>query len=295
MFTISALYHFTKFVNPNALRGPIFSICEHEGIKGTILLAHEGINGTVAGSNEGIARLWEHVSKLPGCTGFEHKESFSKSMPFKRMKVRLKKEIVTMGKPNVDPRVRAGHYIEPSDWNALISAPDVVVIDTRNEYEVGIGTFEGAINPKTKTFREFPKWWAKNKNQFKDKKIAMFCTGGIRCEKSTNFLLSEGVKDVCHLKGGILKYLDKTPKKDSTWTGECFVFDKRVSVGHGLVEGSYDQCYACRRPITKEDKKRAEYIQGTQCHQCINEYTDEDRVRFGERQRQIDTKINSLK
>ena len=295
MFTISTLYHFTKFVNPNALRGPIFSICEHEGIKGTILLAHEGINGTVAGSNEGIARLWEHVSKLPGCAGFEHKESFSKSMPFKRMKVRLKKEIVTMGKPNVDPRVRAGHYIETSDWNALISAPDVVVIDTRNEYEVGIGTFEGAINPKTKTFREFPEWWAKNKQQFKDKKIAMFCTGGIRCEKSTNFLLSEGVKDVCHLKGGILKYLEKTQKKDSTWTGECFVFDNRVSVGHGLVEGSYDQCYACRRPITEEDKKLAEFIQGTQCHQCINEYTDEDRVRFGERQRQIDTKINLLK
>ena len=290
MFTISALYHFTRFNDPDALRAPILSLCEHEGIKGTILLAHEGINGTVAGPINGIALLWTHISGLPGCANFEHKESTSKSMPFKRMKVRLKKEIVTMGKLNVDPSAKTGRYVDPSDWNKLIDTPDVVLIDTRNDYEVGIGTFKGALNPKTKTFREFPKWWDKNKHKFHNKKIAMFCTGGIRCEKSSNFLLGEGVKDVYHLKGGILKYLEQVPKKNSAWEGECFVFDNRVSVTHGLEAGHYDQCYACRRPITDHDKSRAEYVQGTQCHQCLNEYTDGDRIRFGERQRQINEK-----
>ena len=290
MFTVSALYHFTRLNEPNSLRGPIISLCEHEGIKGPILLAHEGINGTVAGPSAGVARLWAHISELPGCSNFTHKESDSKYMPFKRMKVRIKKEIVTMGKPNVDPSVKTGQYVEPCDWNKLINTPDVAVIDTRNDYEVGIGTFKGAINPNTKTFREFPKWWAKNKHKFKNKKIAMFCTGGIRCEKSSNFLLGEGIENVFHLKGGILKYLEQVPKQDSAWEGECFVFDNRVSVGHGLKEGNYDQCYACRRPITQQDKNRAEYVQGTQCHQCINEYTKEDRARFGERQRQIDEK-----
>jgi UPF0176 protein len=294
MFTVSALYHFTRLNEPNSLRGPILSLCQHEGIKGTILLAHEGINGTVAGPSAGVTRLWAHISDLPGCSNFTHKESTSKYMPFKRMKVRIKKEIVTMGKPNVDPSVKTGRYVEPCDWNKLINTPDVAVIDTRNDYEVGIGTFKGAINPNTKTFREFPKWWAKNKHKFKNKKIAMFCTGGIRCEKSSNFLLGEGIEDVFHLKGGILKYLEQVAKQDSAWEGECFVFDNRVSVGHGLKEGNYDQCYACRRPVNQQDKNRAEYVQGTQCHQCINEYTKEDRARFGERQRQIDEKTKLL-
>ena len=293
MFTISALYHFTRFNEPNALRGPILSLCEHEGIKGTILLAQEGINGTVAGPSDGIVRLWTHISRLPGCANFEHKESTSKSMPFKRMKVRLKKEIVTMGKPNVDPSTKTGSYVDPSNWNKLIDSPDVVLIDTRNDYEVGIGTFKGAVNPKTKTFREFPKWWAKNKHKFHNKKVAMFCTGGIRCEKSSNFLLGEGVENVFHLKGGILKYLEQVPTHKSTWEGECFVFDNRVSVTHGLEAGHYDQCYACRRPITDRDKSRPEYIQGMQCYQCVNEYTDGDRARFGERQRQINIKNES--
>lgn len=288
MFTVSALYHFTRFDDPAALRGPMLSLCEHEGIKGTILIAAEGVNGTIAGPDQGIARLWRHIAALPGCADFEHKESSAQTMPFKRMKVRLKKEIVTMGQPNVDPRAASGHYVDPLDWNALITSPDVAVIDTRNDYEVGIGTFEGAIDPQTKTFREFPEWWAKNKHHFNNKKIAMFCTGGIRCEKSTNFLLGEGIEDVYHLKGGILKYLEHVPQEESTWEGECFVFDNRVSVGHGLVEGNYDQCYACRRPITEDDKTRSDYIKGMQCHQCIDEYTNEDRARFGERQRQID-------
>ncbi len=289
MFTVSALYHFTRFDDPGALQGPIQSLCVHEGIKGTILLAREGINGTVAGPRPGIERLWAHIAALPGCAGFEHKESTASAMPFKKMKVRLKKEIVTMGQPNVDPMTGTGHYVEPSEWNALIQAPDVVVIDTRNDYEVGIGTFDGAIDPKTKTFRDFPKWWEDNKDRFHNKRVAMFCTGGIRCEKSTNFLIGQGVEDVYHLKGGILKYLEEVREEDSTWNGECFVFDNRVSVGHGLVEGSYDQCFACRRPITEADKARPEYRQGVQCHQCIAEYTDEDRARFSERQRQIDS------
>ena len=288
MFTVSALYHFTRFDDPAALRGPMLSLCEHEGIKGTILIAAEGVNGTVAGPSQGIARLWRHIAALPGCADFEHKESSAQTMPFKRMKVRLKKEIVTMGQPNVDPRAASGHYVDPLDWNALITSPDVAVIDTRNDYEVGIGTFEGAIDPQTKTFGEFPEWWAKNKHHFNNKKIAMFCTGGIRCEKSTNFLLGEGIEDVYHLKGGILKYLEHVPQEESTWEGECFVFDNRVSVGHGLVEGNYDQCYACRRPITQDDKTSSDYIKGMQCRQCIDEYTNEDRARFGERQRQID-------
>ena len=288
MFIVSAFYHFTRFDDSKALQGPMLSLCEHEGIKGTILIAAEGINGTVAGPSQGIVRLWEHITALPGCENLEHKESTAQSMPFKRMKVRLKKEIVTMGQPNVDPRAKTGHYVEALDWNVLISSPDVAVIDTRNDYEVGIGTFEGAIDPQTKTFREFPEWWAKNKHRLQDKKIAMFCTGGIRCEKSTNFLLGEGVDEVYHLKGGILKYLEQVPKEESTWTGECFVFDNRISVVHGLIEGSYDQCYACRNPITEAHKEREEYIKGIQCHQCVDEYTDEDRTRFGERQRQMD-------
>ena len=288
MFTVSTFYHFTRFDDPAALCPPMLSLCEHEGIKGTVLIAVEGINGTVAGPKQGIARLWQHIGALPGCSGFEHKESIAQSMPFKRMKVRLKKEIVTMGLPDVDPRAATGHYVEAAEWNALITSPDVAVIDTRNDYEVGIGSFEGAINPQTKTFREFPEWWTKNKHHFHNKKIAMFCTGGIRCEKSTNFLLGEGVEDVYHLKGGILKYLEQVPQAKSTWVGECFVFDNRVSVGHGLAEGNYDQCYACRRPITVTDKQRLDYVKGMQCHQCVDEYTDEDRARFGERQRQID-------
>ena len=288
MFTVSALYHFTRFEDPSAMRGPILSLCEHEGIKGTILLAAEGINGTVAGPIKGIAQLWNHIAALPGCSNFEHKESIAQTMPFKRMRVRLKKEIVSMGQPDVDPRAATGHYVEPTDWNALITSSDVALIDTRNDYEIGIGSFKGAINPDTKTFREFPGWWAKNKHRFHNKKIAMFCTGGIRCEKSTNFLLNEGIEDVYHLKGGILKYLEQVPQEKSTWVGECFVFDNRVSVSQGLAEGSYDQCYACRRPITTADKQRVDYIKGKQCHQCVKEYTDKDRARFGERQRQID-------
>ena len=287
MYIVAALYHFTRFADPKALREPLLELCKTHGIGGTLLLAHEGVNGTIAGTRAGIDAVLTHLRGLPGCADLEHKESLSDTPPFNRMKVRLKREIVTMGQPNVDPLAGTGHYVDPSDWNALITSPDVAVIDTRNDYEVGIGTFEGAIDPETKSFGEFPAWWEENKERFHNKKIAMFCTGGIRCEKSTNFLIGQGVEDVYHLKGGILKYLEEVPKEESTWDGECFVFDARVSVGHGLEEGPHMLCYACRRPILPEDKNRAEYEEGVSCHQCFDEKSEDDKERFRERQKQV--------
>ena len=207
MFTVAALYHFTRFSDPDGLRPAIVALCEHEGIRGTLLVANEGINGTVAGNRAGIDALLSHLRALPGCADLEHKESTASEMPFNRMKVRLKREIVTMGQPDVDPLARTGHYVKPEDWNELILSEDVAVIDTRNDYEIAIGTFEGAIDPMTKSFGEFPAWWEANKDRFHNKRVAMFCTGGIRCEKSTNYLLGQGVEDVYHLQGGILKYL----------------------------------------------------------------------------------------
>ena len=287
MFTVAALYHFTRFEDPSALRAPLQKACDDLGITGSLLLAQEGINGTIAGTRKGIDTILGHLRSLPGCSTLEHKESSASLPPFPRMKVKLKKEIVTMGQPDVDPVARVGHYVEAKDWNALISAPDVAVIDTRNDYEVGIGTFEGAIDPQTKSFRDFPKWWEANKERFHNKKIAMFCTGGIRCEKSTNYLLGQGVEEVYHLKGGILKYLEDVPQEDSQWTGDCFVFDARVSVGHGLAEGPHQLCYACRRPILPEDRARAEYEHGVSCHQCHGVTSEADKDRFRERQKQI--------
>ena len=287
MFTVCALYHFTRFDDPAALREPLLAVCSVNAITGTLLLAKEGINGTVAGPEAGINALLTHLRALPGCADLEWKISTAQDRPFARMKVRLKKEIVTMGVPDVDPRAKVGHYVQPSEWNELIQSPDVAVIDTRNDYEVAIGTFEGAVDPKTDSFREFPEWWEKNKDRFHNKRIAMFCTGGIRCEKSTNYLLSQGVEEVYHLKGGILKYLEEVPAKQSTWQGECFVFDGRVSVGHGLKEGPHLLCHACRRPILPDDKNRPEYEHGVSCHLCIEETSDEDKARFRERQKQI--------
>ncbi|WP_416884078.1 rhodanese-related sulfurtransferase [Marivita sp.] len=287
MFTVCALYHFTRFDDPAALREPLLAVCSDNAITGTLLLAKEGINGTVAGPEAGINALLTHLRALPGCADLEWKISTAQDRPFARMKVRLKKEIVTMGVPDVDPRAKVGHYVQPSEWNELIQSPDVAVIDTRNDYEVAIGTFEGAVDPKTDSFREFPEWWEKNKDRFHNKRIAMFCTGGIRCEKSTNYLLSQGVEEVYHLKGGILKYLEEVPAEQSTWLGECFVFDGRVSVGHGLKEGPHLLCHACRRPILPDDKNRPEYEQGVSCHLCIEETSDEDKARFRERQKQI--------
>lgn len=288
MFTVAALYKFTSFNDPEALKGPLAQVCCTQGVKGTLLLAREGINGTIAGTRTGIDAVLAHIKSLPGCADIEWKESSAEAMPFPRMKVRLKQEIVTMGQPDVDPTASVGTYIEPGDWNALIEAEDVVVIDTRNDYEVAIGTFEGAEDPHTKTFGEFPDWWAENAARFGNKKVAMFCTGGIRCEKASNYLLGQGVEEVFHLKGGILKYLEDVPQEQSRWNGECFVFDGRVSVGHGLEEGTYDLCHACRMPITDEDKSRPEFEQGVSCHQCIDDTTEDDKARFRERQKQIE-------
>ena len=287
MYTIAALYHFTRFQDPAALQGPLKDLCLSQSVTGSLLLAGEGINGTIAGSRAGIDAVLAHIRALPGCADLEWKESSAQEQPFGRMKVRLKKEIVTMGQPDVDPRARVGHYVDPADWNALIQSPDVAVIDTRNDYEVAIGTFEGAVDPKTESFRDFPAWWEANKDRFHNKRIAMFCTGGIRCEKSTNFLIGQGVEDVYHLKGGILKYLEEVPQEDSTWQGECFVFDGRVSVGHGLAEGPHKLCHACRRPILPEDRARPEYEEGVSCHLCIDETSEADKNRFRERQKQI--------
>ncbi len=287
-YVVAALYHFTKFADHKSLRAPLQAVCDAHGVKGSLLLAHEGINGTIAGTRAGIDAVLKTVRALPGCAELEHKESFASDMPFLRMKVKLKKEIVTLGVPSVDPTAHVGHYVDPQDWNDLITQDDVVVIDTRNDYEVEIGTFEGAVDPETKSFREFPDWWAKNKDRFHNKRVAMFCTGGIRCEKSTNYLLGEGIEDVYHLKGGILKYLEEVPAENSKWNGECFVFDSRVSVGHGLKEGDYELCYACRMPLAPEDFDRPEYEKGVSCHRCIDQ-TDEDRkTRFRERQKQVE-------
>ena len=288
MYTVAALYHFTPFADVAALQDPLRDACEAGGVVGTLLLAPEGINGTIAGPRAGIDAALAHIRALPGCSDLEWKESTAAERPFKKLKVRLKREIVTMGQPQVDPRASVGHYVTPADWNDLISQPDVAVIDTRNDYEVAIGTFEGAVDPETKSFGEFPAWWEANKARFHNKRIAMFCTGGIRCEKSTNYLLGEGVEEVFHLKGGILKYLEEVPETDSKWDGSCFVFDRRVSVEHGLREGPHVLCHACRRPLGPADTQRPEYEAGVQCHQCVDDYTEADRVRFRERQRQLE-------
>ncbi len=287
MFTVAALYKFTPFPDPAALKPALAELACAEGVKGTLLLAREGINGTIAGSREGIDAVLAHIRGLPGCADLEWKESTAEAMPFQRLKVRLKREIVTMGQPDVDPTASVGTYVAPADWNALITRNDVVTIDTRNDYEVEIGTFAGAVDPETKSFGEFPAWWKANAERFEGKKIAMFCTGGIRCEKATNYLIGQGVEDVFHLKGGILKYLEEVPEAETRWNGECFVFDGRVSVGHGLREGDYGLCFACRRPLSEADRGHADFEEGVSCHRCRDEYSEADRERFRERQRQI--------
>jgi len=287
MLFVAAFYHFAPIADPSAVKPPLAKLCCALGVKGSILIAPEGVNGTIAGSREGIDEALAHIRGLPGFGALECKESHTDEMPFRRMKVRLKREIVTMGQPQVDPLAGTGHYVRAKDWNALIDAPDVAVIDTRNFYEVGIGTFQGAVDPGTDSFGEFPAWWQANKDRFQGKRIAMFCTGGIRCEKSTNYLIGQGVDEVFHLKGGILKYLEDVPKADSRWQGECYVFDGRVSVGHGLVQGDHQLCHACGRPVSTADRAHADFEQGAQCPACVGEYSESDRARFRERQKQI--------
>jgi UPF0176 protein len=287
MLIVAALYQFTRFPDPAALQPGLLEVCRAHGVMGSLLLAPEGINGTIAGTREGIDAVLATIRGLTGCEGLEWKESFAESMPFGRMKVRIKREIVTMGQPDVDPLARVGHYVWPKDWNALISDPDTVVIDTRNDYEVSIGTFKGAVDPGTRAFGEFPDWWQEHRDECAGKRIAMFCTGGIRCEKSTNYLLGQGLNEVYHLKGGILKYLEEMPEKDSLWQGQCFVFDDRVSVGHGLQPGDLTACGACRRPVSEADQGHPDYEEGVCCPACVNEYSQSDRARFRERQYQM--------
>jgi len=287
-FLVAALYKFADLPDFEDLQAPLLAACKQHGVKGTLLLASEGINGTIAGLKADIRSVRDFVLEDPRFEGMSYKESYTKTMPFHRMKVRIKKEIVTMGVPGTDPKKIVGTYVEPEDWNDLISDPDVVVIDTRNDYEIEIGTFEGAINPKTESFREFPAW-VENASLLQNKpKVAMCCTGGIRCEKSTAYLKELGYEEVYHLKGGILKYLETIPEAESMWKGECFVFDARVSVGHGLELGHYDQCYACRRPIDDVDKASQDYVEGVSCPKCIDAMTEDQRERFAERQRQIE-------
>ena len=286
---VAALYRFANFTQPEMLQPQIAAWCAEHGLKGTILVATEGVNGTVAGTEAGIDAVVAHLRTLPGCAELDVKYSHANEMPFYRLKVRLKKEIVTLGVDGIDPKREVGTYVQPEDWNALISDPDTVLIDTRNDYEVAIGTFEGAVDPRTKSFSEFPEWFRAHRDELAagKTKFAMFCTGGIRCEKSTAFLKAEGVDEVYHLEGGILRYLENIPEAESKWQGECFVFDERVSVKHGLELGEMELCHACRRPISQEDKTSAHFIEGVACPACYAERTDEDRARFAERQKQI--------
>ena len=287
-FTIAALYKFVALSAPHQVREQLLPVCEENGITGTILLAKEGINGTVAGSARGIENLIGWLNQKAEFSGIDVKYSHAEEPPFYRMKVRLKKEIVTMGVEDLDPEKNAGTYVEPADWNALIERDDVIVVDTRNDYEVAIGTFTGAENPNTTSFRELPGWVEDKLKANPDTPVAMFCTGGIRCEKSTALLKSRGYENVYHLKGGILKYLETVPKEDSLWEGECFVFDHRVSVGHGLEVGQYDMCHACRMPIDENDQADSRYEKGVSCPHCFDSSKPEQKARFAERQRQID-------
>lgn len=287
---VAALYAFTRFDDPDGLRKPLAQQCCARGIKGTLLLAGEGINGTIAGSDAAIAAVLAHIREFPGCADLDVKFSRATAIPFHRMKVRVKREIVTMGEPDIDPLAGAGHYVAPEDWNALISQPDTIVIDTRNDYEVAIGSFAGAIDPHTKSFREFPGWFRAQRERLlsegRSPRIAMFCTGGIRCEKSTAFLKAEGLDEVYHLKGGILKYLETIPPEQSLWQGECFVFDHRVAVTHGLAPGTHVICHACRRPISEQGRAAPEYVRGISCEACSSERNDEQRAGYAERHRQ---------
>jgi len=287
---VAALYKFARMSDCETIRGELADLCLSEGVKGTLLLAREGINGTIAGSDRAIDRVVAFIRALPGLADLDVKYSAAETMPFHRMKVRMKREIVTMGEPQVDPLAGTGHYVPPQDWNALISEPGTIVIDTRNDYEVAVGTFAGAIDPGTASFRDFPAWFRAERERLlgsgEQPKVAMFCTGGIRCEKSTAFLKAEGIEEVYHLQGGILKYLETIPADQSLWQGECFVFDERVAVGHGLELGTHELCRACRWPVSPEDRASPLYTSGVSCPACHSQRSEAQRAGYAERDRQ---------
>jgi UPF0176 protein len=282
---VAALYRFARFPDPAVLRGPLLDLCTANSVKGTLLLASEGINGTIAGPPDAIDRVLAHIRTLPDCADLDVKFSTAEAMPFHRLKVRLKREIVTMGEP-VDP-TDAGTYIESADWNALIDAPGTLVIDTRNDYEVRIGSFAGAVDPHTASFSDFPGWVREHRDEIAGaERVAMFCTGGIRCEKATALLKAEGIAEVHHLKGGILQYLEDIPVADSRWRGECFVFDERVAVGHGLAPGTHQLCRGCRMPVSPEDRESPLYEDGVACPACHDSRNATQRAGYAERRRQ---------
>ena len=287
MLTICALYKFTRLDDFEEIQDPLKLFLDSLNIRGTLLLAREGVNGTIAGDNGSIMKSLDYLQKDKRLVGLEYKFSYSEKPPFKRLKVKLKKEIVTLGVSNIDPTFSSGTYVKPADWNELINDPDVVLIDTRNNYEFEIGSFKGSINPNTETFRQFPAYTKNNLEKYRDKKIAMFCTGGIRCEKSTAYLKSKGFENVFHLQGGILKYLEEVKEDESLWEGECFVFDDRVAVKHNLELGKYDQCHACRFPITEEDKEHPHYEKGTSCPRCYGTKNLSQVNRYREREKQV--------
>ena len=287
MYAICALYKFTRLDDFEDIQAPLKSFLDALSVKGTLLLAREGINGTISGGKDSVEKVLDYLQTDDRFLELEYKFSYSKKPPFKRLKVKLKKEIVTMGLSEIDPNHSVGTYIKPKDWNNLINDPDVILIDTRNNYEYEIGSFKGAINPNTETFREFPSFTKNSLKQYQDKKIAMFCTGGIRCEKSTAYLKSEGFENVFHLQGGILKYLEEVKEEESLWEGECFVFDDRVAVKHNLEQGKYDQCHACRFPITEEDTKHPHYEKGASCPRCYGTKNNKQVGRYREREKQV--------
>ncbi len=299
-YKVAAFYNFLPIIDQDILliKEELTNIATNQEIKGTILLASEGVNGTVCGTDNGINIFFENLKQLLNVSEINVKYSWTDKQAFRRFKARKKKEIVTIGLKQINPSKSVGKYIKSSEWNEFLEDPDTVVIDTRNEYEIKIGNFEGALNPNTSSFREFPAWVQKYLKPLKEEnpsvKIGMYCTGGIRCEKATSYLIEEGFPDVYHLEGGILKYLEDVSPEKSLWNGECFVFDQRVSLGHDLLPGSYRMCHACGLPVSPEDLKKSTYIKGLQCEGCVDKYTDADRARFAERQRQIDEIMKRL-
>ncbi len=287
MFVVAALYKFVSLTDLPNWQENLRVLCEKVGVKGTLLVAEEGLNGTIAGSREGIDAVLTGLRAHPEFADLEHKESFAETNPFIKLKVKIKAEIVPLGVPGIDPNRLTGTYVDPENWNALISSSDVLVLDTRNDYEVAIGTFEKAVDPKTHAFRNFPDFVEKNLDPSKQKKVAMFCTGGIRCEKASAFLLSKGFSEVFHLKGGILKYLEKVPEEKSLWNGECFVFDKRVAVDHKLQKGEYEFCPGCRGPVSAQDRTSPKYISDLCCPNCHDRLTEDQKTRFAERKKQL--------
>ena len=287
---VAALYRFAAIADCEAVRDQLEALCRPD-VRGTLLVAPEGLNGTIAGPEASIDRVLAGVRALPGFAGLDVKFAEAAAMPFHRLKVRIKPEIVTMGQPDLDPAANAGTYVAPADWNALIREPDVVVIDTRNDYEAAVGAFEGAVQPNTRGFRDFPDWFRTEGRALLDgpnpPRVAMYCTGGIRCEKATAFLKAEGVQDVFHLEGGILRYLETTPEADSLWQGECFVFDERVAVGHALTPGSHSLCRGCRMPVSEAGRTSPRYVEGVCCDRCADRRTEADRARYLERAKQV--------